>query len=87
MSSEFWFLAVFEASRPVDVRQADTGQRITQATTQKWSRAGTLNINPGQPTEDVVQQVVDTCRAGGGIPVDALLVDINILPGQLVPPQ
>lgn len=84
MGQAFWFLAVFEALRPVEVKQGEEGPVEVQLAPQKWSRAGTVNISPGQPTEDVVAKVVETCR-NSDIPADALLTDINLLPNTLIP--
>jgi len=87
MGQQYWFLAVFEAFRPVDVMQEDTGHHLSQLVAQKWSRAGTVNVSPGQPTENVVEQVVRTCRESGEIPADGLLTDIKLIPNQLIPRQ
>lgn len=84
MGKQYWFLAVFEALRPVEVQQ---GYEVTinQVVTQKWSRTGTVNVSPGQPTEDVVMQVVETCRTDATLPDDTLLTDIKLMPNTLIP--
>lgn len=85
MGQQFWFLAVFEAFRPLDVQQGEGGPHVSQVVAQKWSRSGTVSVSPGQPTENVVEQVVNTCRDSGEIPADALLTNINLTPNRLIP--
>lgn len=87
----FFWLAVFEHFTAVDVPQPKTPEMydealpIKQAVAQRWNRSGTVNVAPGQATEDVVKGIVNGCKEGGGIPADALLVGINLLPNVLVP--
>ncbi len=84
---EFYWLAVFELFTAVPVAQGeDTAtELLVQAVAQKWSLSGAVAIAPGQTTESVISQIVAGCKESGNIPVDALLVDITILPNVLVP--
>ncbi|QNJ57697.1 hypothetical protein SEA_KEANU_92 [Streptomyces phage Keanu] len=88
----FYWIAVFESFTAIDITQEEAvpgfSEAVTtrQAVAQRWNRSGTVNISPGQATEDVIKDVVLMCKQeGGGIPADALLVGINLLPNVLVP--
>lgn len=80
----FYWVAVFETITAIEVPQRDDAA-VNQAVTQKWNRSGTVNISPGQYTEDVVKNIVTQCKEGGGVPADALLSSISMLPNVLVP--
>lgn len=87
----FYWLAVFEQLTSIEVEQEEAmpgfSESVTtrQAVPQKWSRSGTVNISPNQATEDVVKGIVTGCREGGGIPADALLTNVVLLPNVLIP--
>lgn len=87
----FFWLAVFEHFTAIEVTQEEAvpgfSEEVStrQAVAQRWNRSGTVNVAPGQATEDVVKEIVKDCKEGGGIPADALLVGINLLPNVLVP--
>lgn len=82
-SQEFFWVAIFESFTAIEVPQSDDSL-INQAVAQRWNRSGTVDIKPNQRTEDVVKNIVSGCKEGGGIPADALLVSINVLPNILV---
>lgn len=87
---ELYWLAVFESVTAIVVPQDGKdllNVDIRQAMTQRWSRSGTVDVPEGQKTEDVVKGIVASCKGpeGGGIPADALLTNIVLLPGTLVP--
>lgn len=79
----FFWLAVFETITAIEVPQ-DESTTTRQAVTQRWNRSGTVGISPGQATEDVVKDIVTGCKEGGGIPADALLANIVMLPNFLI---
>lgn len=81
---ELFWLLVFEQFTALDVMQ---GEEVSnrQAVAQKWSRTGTVNVAPGQPTEDVVKQLVTECKEKGDVPPDALLTNIIMLPNFFIP--
>ncbi|QJD54044.1 hypothetical protein SEA_GALACTICA_97 [Streptomyces phage Galactica] len=80
---ELFWLLVFEQFTALDVMQ-DEAASSRQAVAQKWSRTGTVNVAPGQTTEDVVKRLIAECKAAGGVPADALLLDMVLLPNHLV---
>jgi hypothetical protein len=82
---EFYWLAVFEELTTISVPQPDLSAQTLQAMAQRWSRSGVVAIAPGQDTQDVVKDIVTTCKTDGGIPGQALLVNIVFLPNRLVP--
>lgn len=85
---QFYWLAVFEQFKPVAVSQPveqddfDEPRPIVQMVAEKWNRSGTVNISPGQATEDVVKDIVTGCKAGE-VPNDALLINLVMLPNRL----
>lgn len=87
----FYWLAVFESITAVEVPQRkgpdefDPPPPVNQAITQRWNRSGTVNISPNQATEDVVKDIVAGCKEGGGVPADALLSNVVMLPNFLIP--
>lgn len=88
-----WFLAVFEKVMTVPVVQ-DEGQPgfceptfTHQITYQRWSRSGEVTAQRNQPTADVVRQVIGHCKEQFGVPMDALMINIQLLPAVLDPPD
>lgn len=88
----FYWLVLFESITAVEVPQAkdpeayDAPPPINQAITQRWNRSGTVNISPNQATEDVVRDIVTGCKSPeGGIPADALVSNVVLLPNFLIP--
>lgn len=94
---QFYWLAVFEQFTPVTVLQGkkdldpdewqveeEPPAEVVQMVAQKWNRSGTVNISPGQATEDVIKGIVTGCKESGSIPPSSLLVDITLLPNRLV---
>lgn len=87
----FYWMVVFEQFTSVEVEQRkdpeayDAPPPVNQAVAQKWNRSGTVNISPNQATEDVVKGIVAGCKEGGGVPADALLVNVVLLPNILIP--
>lgn len=80
-SVNFYWLVVLEKVIPV---VSEDGQ--TQFITNKWTRSGEIGIAPGQPTEDVVKAIVSTVKENDPeVPADSLLVNVTILPAELVP--
>lgn len=93
---QFYWLAVFEQFVPVTVLQGkkdavpdtfdfeeEPPAEIVQMVAQRWNRSGTVNISPGQTTEDVVKDIVTGCKGSGNIPKDALLTNIVLMPNRL----
>jgi hypothetical protein len=87
----FYWLVVFETITAIEVPQSndpngfDGTPPVNQAITQRWNRSGTVNISPNQATEDVVTGIVTGCKEGGGIPADALVTNVVLLPNFLIP--
>lgn len=87
----FYWLVTFESITAIEVPQTkdpeeyDAPPPVNQAITQKWSRTGVVNISPNQPTEDVVTGIVVGCKESGGVPADALLTNVVLLPNFLIP--
>ena len=79
----YYWLLVFEALEPVTVNGAD----IPQIVTKKWARSGEVEINPGQPTGDVIKQVATACKEDPEIPGDALVTNVVLFPAVLVRSQ
>lgn len=95
MGKSFYWLAVFELLRPALVNQPQAeGEQfyepneplpVMQMVNEKWTKTGDVNISPGQATEQVVMGIVQGCKSeAGGVPADALLTNIVILPNRLV---
>jgi hypothetical protein len=88
MNREVWWLAVFEQVTSVDVPQKaeipglDGPRTIQQAVSQKWSRSGRAQVGASQTTEDVVTNIVKGCKESTGVPEDALLINLVMLPNQ-----
>lgn len=86
----FFWLAVFETITAIEVPQDEGTPGFSeptstrQAITQRWNRSGTVNISPGQATEDVVKNIATGCKEGGGIPADSLLTNIVLLPNFMI---
>ncbi len=87
----FYWLAVFEQFTSIEVEQKPGTPGFSEAVVsrqvvaQKWNRSGTVGISPNQTTEDVVKGILDGCKEGGGVPADALLVNIILLPNITIP--
>lgn len=84
----FYWLAVFGTAEVVPVPQPGDGDEapppVNQVFGQRMTRSGTVDIAENQPTDEVIKGIVTGCRAGG-VPADALLIGITILPNVLVP--
>lgn len=86
----FYWLGLFEVVTAIEVPQPqadsyDEPLPMNQAVIQRWNRSGTVNISPGQATEDVVKEIVTLVKDSGDVPPDALLTNLVLLPNVLVP--
>lgn len=85
VGQSFWWLAIFEEHTPVDIPQADGTSRTVVVTLQRYTRNGTINVSPGQRTDETVSDIEEQCKAGGGVPQEALLTGVQFVPNLLVP--
>lgn len=86
-----WFLAVFEKTITVRVLQDKAvpgfSEEVTtaQLTNERWSRTGEITVHQDQPTADLNGQIIRHCKEEFGVPVDAMLINLVLLPGVFLP--
>ena len=79
--SEWYWLAVFEKL----VWVASPADGSPHPINQKWMRSGEVGVPAGAATVDLVQDIVNQCKATGAVPEDALHVSIQFVPATLAP--